>query len=192
MSRVVLFLVALLALARAGEEGARFDGRTLDGWKVQGAPYWKVVDGVLVGESDAAKKNSILWSKERFRDFAVEVEYRISEGHDSGIFLRHFNDQIQIGVSPSLKRDVTGSPYIGSKRGYPEEAADAGAVLKPGDWNRLRIEARGTRYQVWLNGFAVLDYVSETAKEKGPIGLQVHPGMKMKIEFREVVVEGLE
>ncbi len=169
-----------------------FDGGTLDGWRVQGAPCWKVIDGELVGRSDPAKKNSILWTKRKFRDFSVEVDYRISDGADSGVFLRHLNEQIQLGTSVSQKRDLTGSPYIGSKRGYPAEAKGAADVLRPDDWNRMRIEVRGDRYQVWINGVSVLDYTSDTAREKGPVGLQVHPGLEMEIRFREVTIEALD
>jgi hypothetical protein len=169
-----------------------FDGRTLNGWQVQGAPYWRVADGHLVGHSDAAKKPSQLWTRRKFRDFTFQAEYRISEGHDSGVLIRGFNDQIQIGTSPSLKCDVTGSPYIVSKRGYPVRAELSKDLVKIDDWNRLRIEVRGKHYRVWLNGVAVLDYESETASEEGPVGLQVHPGMAMTIEFRELQIDPLD
>ncbi len=32
------------------------------------------------------------------------------------------------------------------------------------------------------------EYTSESAKEKGPIGLQMHPGVAMKIDFRAITV----
>ena len=35
------------------------------------------------------------------------------------------------------------------------------------------------------------DSIPDTAKDAGPLGLQVHPGVKMKIEFREVTVNPL-
>jgi hypothetical protein len=35
-------------------------------------------------------------------------------------------------------------------------------------------------------------YTSDTAVEKGPIGLQVHPGRAMKIEFRNLRIEPLD
>ena len=34
-----------------------------------------------------------------------------------------------------------------------------------------------------------MDYTSETAKEKGPIGLQVHHDKVMTIEFKDIVIE---
>lgn len=188
--RLLSLLLMLPCPVSAGPE-AIFNGSGLEGWKLQGAPYWSVVDGVLTGQSDHKMRNSILWTERSYKDFSVEVDFRFSGDIDSGIFLRHENEQIQIGTSRSLKRDMTGSPYIGSKRGYPQEASGVKDLLKPGDWNRMKIVAKGSAYSVSLNGSEVVEFVSETAKESGPVGLQVHPGVRMKIEFRAVTVESL-
>ncbi|MEK7953836.1 3-keto-disaccharide hydrolase [Luteolibacter soli] len=183
-------ILVLTGLA-AAEPEKLFTAPNLEGWKTQGAAYWTVADGVLTGQSDDKKQSSVLWSEKSYKDFTVECEFRYSGDVDSGIFLRHENEQIQVGVSRSLKRDMTGSPYIGSKRGYPQEASGVKDVLKEGDWNRMKVVAKGNTYTVTLNGKQVIEYVSDTAKESGPIGFQVHPGVKMKIEFRNVTVEPL-
>lgn len=191
MKRCLLLLVLAAGLAQAAPVPL-FDGKSLDGWRVEGADYWKVHDGVLVGQSDAGKKNSILWTKKEFTDFSLELEFRFSGHIDSGVFLRHQTDQIQIGISGSLKRDMTGSPYISKKRGYPVEGKGVKELLKEEEWNRMKIVVRGNKYVVSLNGSEVMTYESDTAVEKGPIGLQVHPGLVMKVEFRDVTVEELE
>lgn len=187
-----LWLASLLlsGLATAAPEKI-FNGTGLEGWKVQGAPYWTVTDGVLKGESDDKKQNSMLWTEKSFKDFTVELDFKFSGDVDSGIFLRHENEQIQIGTSRSLKRDLTGSPYIGSKRGYPQEATGVKELLKADDWNHMKIVAKGNTYTVFLNDKQVIEYVSDTAKESGPVGLQIHPGVKMKIEFKNVTLEGI-
>lgn len=187
--------IGLLILGLAGLAGAEpekiFDGSGLEGWRLQGAAYWSAADGILTGQSDEKLSNSILWTEKSYQDFAVELEFRVSGDIDSGVFLRHENEQIQIGTSRSLKRDMTGSPYIGSRRGYPQEAVGVKDLLKSGEWNRMRIVAKGKTYTVSLNGSQVVEFISETAKESGPVGLQVHPGVRMKIEFRELTVEPL-
>jgi hypothetical protein len=186
-------LACLLAIGSAGAEPVKiFNGTGLEGWKVSGAEsYWTVADGVLKGESDDKKLNSILWTEKSFKDFSLEFEYRGGEKIDSGVFLRHEKDQIQLGISGSLKRDLTCSPYISGK-GYPKEAVGVKELLKVGDWNKVTIVARGGTYTVSLNGKQVLEYVSDTAKESGPLGLQVHPGVKMTVEFRNVTLEPLD
>lgn len=186
-----LVLVSLSTLLAHAKPEPLFDGKSLDGWRVDGAAYWTVKDGVLVGKSDEAKKGSILWTQKEFGDFVYETEFRFNGVTDSGVFLRHLDDQIQIGISGSLKRDMTGSPYIGTKRKYPVEAEGVAALLKEGVWNKFKITAKGSLYTVELNGKKVLEYTSDTAIAKGPIGLQVHANLLMTIEYRNMTVTPL-
>ncbi|MCW1924445.1 DUF1080 domain-containing protein [Luteolibacter arcticus] len=151
---------------------------------------WTFTDGVLTGKSIPEKKGSNLWTKREFKDFTLKGEFKFTGRIDSGVFLRAEGDQIQIGISGSLKRDMTCSPYIAKTGKYPKEA-DVKDLLKEGAWNTFTITAKGNQYLVSLNGKQVMDYTSETAVEKGPIGLQVHPGVEMTIEFRNLEVEPL-
>ena len=198
MKTLLLSLLAIASLHAAPQP--IFDGKSLDGWKIENAPYWTVKDGVLIGESDNSehkKKGSNLWTTKEYKDFTVELEFRYTsknvtdERVDSGVFVRNSSDQIQIGVSGSKKIDLTGSPYIGAKRGYPIQAEGVAEVLKAGDWNKMKITAKGPVYTVEINGKKVSEYTSESASEKGPIGLQVHGGTLMKVEFRNMIIEEL-
>ena len=87
--------------------------------------WWSIVDGNLRVKSGPNQEGSTLWTKDEFKNFRVRLKFKFINGNiDSGIFMRgsdKFNPQIQIGVSGSLKRDMTGSPYI-PKKGYPKEA----------------------------------------------------------------------
>ena len=109
---------------------------------------------------------------------------------DSGIFLRSENDQVQIGISGSLKRDLTGSPYIPKLR-YPVEATGVKDILKPKDWNTMKIKLVGKTYTVWLNGVEVMTYTSENIPPSGPIGIQLHPGNEMSISYRNMMLAKL-
>lgn len=185
---VVLFATTLLS--QAAPE-ALFNGKDLTGWKVAGFPAWTVKDEILIAHNGPEKKQSILWTEKEFTNFVFETEFRFNGRIDSGVFLRQENDQIQIGVSGSLKRDMTGSPYIASKKSYPVEAEGVAKLLKEGEWNRMKITAKGNVYTVELNGTKVMEYTSETSIEKGPIGLQVHQGLDMKVEYRKLTLEAL-
>lgn len=190
MKRTLIILAGLTAFLHA-EPTAIFDGKTLDGWKVEGAEYWTVVDGAIVGESDQKKKRSHLWTEKEYSDFKLNFEFRYNGHIDSGVFVRHEKDQIQIGISGSLKRDMTASPYIPGK-GYPVEAEGVKELLKEGEWNKMTILAKGNHYEVSLNGKKVMTYDSDSAKESGPIGLQVHAGRLMKVEFRNMELEEIK
>jgi len=162
-----------------------FNGRDLTGWQVPAEPYWKVVDGVLVGQSDDAKKGSMLYTEQAYGDVIVEVEVRFTGDIDSGIMVRKPELQLQIGVSRSLKCDMTCCFYTGK---YPEaaRAPRAAELLKAGEWNRIRLEAKGDTFTVWLNGEQVSQYQDTTYAEPAPIGLQIHRGVMMKVEFRDL------
>jgi hypothetical protein len=166
-----------------------FNGKDLTGWKVPADNIWyKAEDGLLKIQSGPEKKGSILSTEKEYTDFVIECEFKFGKGTvDSGIFIRNNKEQIQIGISGSLQRDMTASPYIPGK-GYPVEAEGVKKLLKMDDWNTLRVEAKGKKYTAWLNGKKVMTYESESAIEKGPIGLQLHGGKDMAIDYRKIRV----
>jgi len=180
----VLCLVAT-SLVHGQELAPIFNGKDLSGWKVPDPnPWWSVVDGVLVGQSDEKLKGHVLETVQDYGDVVVETDVRFSGDIDSGIFIRRPQLQVQIGISRSLKKDMTCSIYARGK--YVAQAQNVDKLLKAGDWNTIRIEARGPVFKVWLNGERVLEYTDEGFPKPGPIGLQIHPGVKMKVEFRNI------
>ncbi len=167
------------------------NGKDLAGWAVpkgnEAAGWYKAVDGVLKIQNGPKKKGSILWTKKKYRDFIMQFEFRFGEGVvDSGVHVRNA-DQIQIGISGSLKRDMTCSPYIPGK-GYPVEAKDIKKLLKPKGWNQMMIQAIGKEYKVWLQGELVMTYSSASAIAEGPIGIQLHGNRVMSIDYRKLTV----
>jgi Domain of Unknown Function (DUF1080) len=68
------------------------------------------------------------------------------------------------------------------------------AHIKPGDWNHLHIIARGSTMMNILNGQLMSVLIDDDPKAramKGLIGLQLHTGVPMKIEFRNVYLKKL-
>ena len=172
-----------------------FNGKDLTGWKApkgnDEAGWYKAVDGVLKVQSGPKKKGSILWTTNKYRNFVMEFDFRFGEGVvDSGVHVRT-KDQIQIGISGSLKRDMTCSPYIPGK-GYPVEAKNIKKLLKPKDWNTMRIQAIGPEYTVWLQGEKVMTYKSASAIEEGPLGIQLHGSRDMSIDYRNLKLAKLD
>ncbi|MBK6979552.1 MAG: DUF1080 domain-containing protein [Cytophagaceae bacterium] len=187
-SLIFIFLIGSFCHVTHGQKLRKiFNNKDLDGWIVPNPNYdnWSVKDKMLLVKSSDDRKGSILWTQKTYKNFIVEVEYKDVSGIvDSGIFLRGENDQIQIGISGSLKRDLTASPYIPGKR-YPVEAKTEG-ILKVGDWNTLKVKVLGQTYTVWLNGIEVMTYTSENIPNTGPIGIQLHPGNDMSIQYRKI------
>jgi hypothetical protein len=210
--RLLAALAALVVSASAADvklESA-FNGKDLSGWKTSGADvFWTVTDGVLAGENKDSfkdyKKGNMLYSEKSYQDVVIECECRFNGEIDSGIMVRRDvsgkkDIQMQIGVSRSLKKDMTGAFYCtipGSKpakSGYPEAgwAPKVATLWKNGEWNKIRFQAKGDTYTVWINGEQVSNYVDAGYPKAGPIGLQVHGGVNMKVEYRNVSVGELK
>ncbi len=105
---------------------------------------------MLIGENNAEKKGHYLWTEKSYKDFLLEFDVRwkttTDRGVDTGIEMRNPKVQLQLGVSGSLRVDMTGSFYTGGKPAYPEEgqAKEAKKLMLPeGEWNRFRVQARG-------------------------------------------------
>lgn len=198
----ILFLIFLIASmlnvfgqATESQMTAIFDGDDLDSWEIPvNNVWWSMDQGTLWAKSDPDKTGSILWTKKKYKNFVVQMDFKFGEGTvDSGIFMRgddEVNAQIQIGESGSLKRDMTASPYV-PKQGYPVEATGVKELLKMNDWNTIKATAVGNSYKVWLNGTEVMNYTLENANLEGPIGIQLHPSRDMTIQFKNILASEL-
>jgi len=198
MKRTCILLVLALGClqldAAEPEFKPAFNGKDYTGWKVpKNNTWWTVEDGMIRCKSGPAKKGSNIWTEKRYRDFVIEFEFRMGDGVvDSGIFLRTEAQQVQIGISGSKRRDMTGSVYVPGK-GYPLEAKGVKELLKLKDWNTMKVKAVGKVYTITLNGEEVLVFDDKTGKavEEGPIGFQLHGGKVMAIDFRSIRIAEL-
>ena len=190
-----LFVAAAWALAGGalvGDLPSAFTGHNFDGWKLpEHNIWWTAKNGILKLDSGPNKKGSTLWTVKEYGNFVMEFEFKMGRGTvDTGIYLRTSKEQIQIGISGSLNRDMTASPYIAGK-GYPVEAKNIRQTLKPKDWNHMIIVAVGKNYSVWLNGRHVMSYDSESAVKRGPVGIQLHGGKNMSAEYKNIAIAEL-
>lgn len=195
-----LFLASALAGVAAEPKFAPlFNGKDLTNFKTEPSKeFWRVENGVLIGENNAAKKGDYLWTVKEYGDFVIEFDVRwksaTERGVDTGLEMRKPRIQLQLGVSGSLKVDMTGSFYTGGKPAYPEvgQAKEAAKLMKPqGEWNTFRIQAKGNTFTCWINGKKASEYTDEKFNGAAPLGLQIHPGVEMKVEYRNVKIAEL-
>ncbi len=203
---VLLSLSLFFVLPLVGADSAApklaplFNGKDLTGFKdAVGNKFWRVEHGVLVGENDAALKGNYLWTEKSFGDFVMEFDVRwkdtTARGVDTGVEMRSPKIQLQLGISGSLKVDMSGSFYTGGKPAYPEagQAKDAKKLMKPqGEWNTFRIQAKGDTFTCWINGTKASEYTDAKFSGAAPLGLQIHPGAVMKCEYRNVKIAELK
>jgi hypothetical protein len=83
-------------------------------------------------------------------------------------------------------------------RGQIGQLADGEAlrgIIKVNDWNQLHIIARGTTLMHLLNGHVTAVFVDDDQANrsmKGLLGVQIHTGPPMKIEFRNIYLKNLK
>jgi hypothetical protein len=206
MSSRILLLASLLYFAGSCTGSAAepkfvplFNGKDLTNFKAEDSKaFWRVENGILIGENDAAKKGNYLWTQKSYGDFVIEFDVRwkatTDRGVDTGLEMRNPHLQLQLGVSGSLRVDMSGSFYTGGKPAYPEEgqAKNAKKLMKPeGEWNTFRIQAKGNTFTCWINGTKASEYTNAKFSGAAPLGLQIHPGVVMKCEYRNVKIAEL-
>jgi hypothetical protein len=149
----------------AGPWRILFDGSSLDAWRgYQGAPIpggWHVAGNTLAKDVPVAD----IVTKDEFGDFELELDWKIGEAGNSGIFYRGSEEYEHIywsGPEYQLLDDIKAADgkaritSAGAAYGiYPSPEGH----LKPlGEWNSTRIIAKGSHVEHWLNGFKLLEY----------------------------------
>jgi len=157
----------------AGAWKALFDGKSLDAWrgyKSQTMPAgWRIEAGTLVKDDRVPD----IITKDQFGDFELELEWKIGEAGNSGIFYRGIEDPDYKGAPNNDRIYTTGPEYqllddikaADNKTRLTCAAAAYGLYpspeghLKPvGQWNKTRIVAKGAHVEHWLNDAKVVEY----------------------------------
>lgn len=173
-----------------------FNGKDLDGWeKKGGTATYRVEDGAIVGVSAPNSENTFLCTKKHYGDFILEFEFISHPELNSGVQVRseslpEYKDGRVHGYQVELEqddrdRDWNGGIYDESRRGwlFPKEQGDEALakifgeqgkrIWKEGEWNKVRVEAKGDHLQTWVNGEKRAD-LHDDMTLSGFIALQVH------------------
>jgi hypothetical protein len=67
-------------------------------------------------------------------------------------------------------------------------------LIKLRDWNEMTISARGQRFQYFINGSLMTEFtdLTEHRLTSGLIALQLHEGMAMEVQFKEIWLKVLD
>jgi hypothetical protein len=157
-----------------------WDGVTTKGWrgaKLEGFPEggWVIQDGalsVLASGGGEAEAGGDIVTTEMYEDFELKVDFRISEGANSGI--KYYVDTelnqgagSSIGLEYQILDDAKHpDAKLGNHKGsrtlaslYDLIQADTTKIVNPiGSWNHARIKSENNHVEHWLNGLKVLEY----------------------------------
>lgn len=162
-----------------------WDGKTSDGWrgaKLDGFPEsgWTIKDGELTVEAtdggESTGSGDIVTTK-MYSDFELELEFKITEGANSGI--KYFVDPAlnkgagsAIGCEfqilddknhPDAKLGVMGNRTIGSlydlmTAGNLTAKGRSKEFKGIGEWNKARIVSKDGKVEHWLNNEMTIEY----------------------------------
>ena len=211
---IVLFLFSWMPASSAeppragGSKVALFDGSSLDGWeKYGGAAPFEARNGEIVGTAIEEKTNTFLATKEEYRDFVLDLDFKIDGGNSGIQFRSHVRPEggiqrvfgYQAEIDPGDPSKI-GGIYEEGARGWICDlrktalGKKASEAFRPGEWNHYRIEAHGDRIRTWLNDAPIADF-HDSQTESGFIALQVHAVGKSEgktVHFKNITLQKLD
>jgi hypothetical protein len=143
------------------------------GWQSADLPAgWRIAGGVL------SKDGSVddLVTRRDFKNFELELEWKIGKGGNSGLFYRGTReyDHIYWSAPEYQLLDDANAPdgknrLTAAAAAYALYDAPAGIVLPFDQWNKTRLVVMGNHVQHWLNGKKVVDYELGSADWKSKV-----------------------
>lgn len=183
---------SLLGAADSGAWQALFNGKDLSGWQNRDGkapgPGWVVEEGALVRKAGAGD----LWTKARFGDFVLDLEFK-TEGN-SGVFIR--TDDPRNNVQTGIEIQVlppSAQPSKHSCGSIYDCLAPAKEMTRKGEWNHMVVTAERNRITVTINGEPIIDMDLDrwTEAGKNPDGSQ-NKFLKALKDFRREGHIGLQ
>jgi hypothetical protein len=184
-----------------------FDGKDLSAWMDRSggpAPAWVIEDGAVVRK----EKVGDLWSKKRYGDFILDLEFK-TEGN-SGVFIRTDDpkNNVQTGIEIQVI-NAAKEPSRHSCGAIYDALAPTKDVTKDGQWNHMTVTAKDNKIEVVMNGEKIIDMdlnqwtepnknpdgtpnkfktALKDFKREGHIGLQDHGAV---VAYRNIRVKAL-
>jgi len=184
---LLLFTLPLLAeeintlTPQEKAEGWRllFNGKDLENFRQFGSdaipgPGWKIEDGIL--RKTAKVPGGHIITKEKFGDFTLSWEWKISPKGNNGIKYLVVEERPNSPGPEYQMLDDTG--HRDGKIGPHRQTACLYDILPPaenkplnpvGEWNHSKIVVNGKNVEHWLNGTRVLAYELESDALKAAI-----------------------
>ncbi len=124
---------------------------------------WKIENGTL--KTLAHKKGVDIISKEKYKDFELELEWKVQSGGNSGIFYFANEKGNHIWQSAPEMQVLDNIVHVDGKRTitsagalYDLIAPSEVAVKPVGEFNQARIVAKNNHIEHWLNEIKILEY----------------------------------
>ena|SRR5437016_9314145 len=168
LSLTPLSLTGAEAKPKPGRWEDLFDGKSVDKWrgfKMNSFPAdsWKVENGAL--KTVRGGHGPDIVTKEKYDNFALELEWKVTPGANSGIMYRvseDFDAPYETGPEMQVldddKHPDAKDPKTSAGSLYALMAPKNKKLKPVGEWNKVRIVVEGNHVEHWLNGVKVVEY----------------------------------
>lgn len=196
-----------------------FDGMSTKGWTTSGGQPvgeggWEIANGCL--STVVGDKGGDIITVNEYSDFELSVDYKITPGCNSGVkyFFTTYETGGNLGCEYQIIDDNAGEDIIlanhlcGAFYDVLPPVESKKKVNPPGEWNTIRVVAKGKEVEHWMNNIKILGYTrgdkvfsEAVAKskfnktvphfgmvEKGHILMQYHGGA---VSFRNIKIRVL-
>jgi hypothetical protein len=175
-----------------------FDGSSTGHWsdtKTDHFPEhgWTVNGEVLtvLGETENQQGGHDIITKNRFRNFELELEVRLTEGANSGIkyvvtdafpgkegnFLGLEYQLIDNERHPDAQKGRNGNHKMAALYDMIPPPVDL-TINPPGEWNKIKIIVNGNKSEHWLNGEKVLEFDRKSLEFRELVSLSKYKDLK--------------
>jgi len=134
-----------------------FDGKTLDGWETSSRK-----PGLVPVEDHAIQPHGcggyMMVHEKEWSDFVLALDFKISKGCNSGIFVRTYPLDVRPGKDVGFNGiemqilDSTGAGYHDTGAIYDLVKPARNAMRPVGEWNHVEITCDRNRVDIILNG----------------------------------------
>ncbi len=186
-------------------------------WRVEDG----TITGQTTKENPTDGNTFLIWRGGDTADFELKFEYRIVGGN-SGVQYRSFEVPDKKWVVGGYQGDfeagdmysgivygerfrgilalrgqktVIGADHKPKQVGTVGDSAAIQARIKKEDWNTYEISAKGFHFVHKINGIATAECIDEDTQQRrstGILALQLHAGMPMKVQFRNIQLKQLK
>jgi hypothetical protein len=141
-----------------------FDGVSLKGWRAYKSETpptgWRAVNRELVRDGEGGD----LMTMDRYGDFELRLDWKISAKGNSGIIYRIGDGPYPWSTGPEYQiLDNAGhsdgnSPLTSAGSNFAVNPPVHDVTRPVGEWNESRLIARGNHVEHWMNGVKLLEY----------------------------------
>jgi len=161
-----------------------FNGKNLDGWLATGGnkDAFYVKDGVI--ECNGQGGGWLRYNERQFGDFVFSLDYKISQGGNSGISIRSAaeGNPAFTGMEVQILDDQGKEPDKHSAGSIYDSITPMMNMSKPaGEWNHVEMTCRGAHVVVGMNGVKIIDIMREQ-----------HDSLKNRLRFRNLKIKPLD